>query len=326
MATMNDTAPQGGDQLSRIERQLAQMAAQMNAMTERQLQQQALFEMMQPMLRLGLDGAVETMQGLEDAGYFTFGSELLSVVDRIVRAYGADDVRRLGDQIVGILDTVRNVTQPDMLKMVNDVVEAVHDADTADPKGMWGLARAGKDKDVRKGIGLFVAILKQVGQAAERIAKDHPDTPPVRLSVYGGQDGEEAPKWVRHLAPSRRPSKPRQPAPARSEPAAAPGRASVANLPAGYGSCGFLLETDSWTRDLAVAAASALGIETLTDAHWQVISWARGEFLATGTAANLRKLSKGAEVGIRDLYQLFPGRPGTHIATIAGTKKPAGCI
>jgi len=309
--------------LDDITTQLAQIAKRQSALDE-------FVGELSPLTRLAMDGVVERLDGLERAGYFAFAHELGRVVDRVVRSYGPEDVRRLGDQIVGILDTVRNFTQSDTLTMLNEVAGAMHEADEADPKGMWGLVRAGKDPEVKKGMGVMVALLKHVGRAADRIGKTPSEPPLVRLAAYAGAGGEGPPAWVRHLAPRR--ARPvaapisAAPPPPHSAPTHAPARApGAAALPEGYGPDGFLTDPSRWTPELANALAAMIPL-TLSDAHWQVINWARSDHAAAGASPNIRRISSGAGVAVRDLYALFPGKPGVLVAMLAGIPKPGGCL
>ncbi len=324
---------------ARLEAKLDQVLAHVARLEARQRAIDELLELATPVLKVGLDGAVETFDELERAGYFGFGKALARVADRVVRGYSPDDVDRLGDQIVGILDTVRNLTQPDVMALVNDVASAVHDADDADPKGMWGLVRAGKDPEVRKGFGVVIGILKQVGHAANRLAKVSHDAPPVRLAAYADKDG--APRsWVRHLASRRTPAGPtaatrqdqvqaRQPA-ASPRPTAGPAPTTPSAvghpaLPAGYRADGFIVDPTTWTREAGQALADLMPL-ALTPEHWRIIDWARAEYLANGASPNIRRVSVGAEVAIKDLYTLFPGKPGVLLAMLAGIPKPGGCL
>ena len=334
MTTMNNEIA------ARIEMKLDRVLAQMEHIEAKQRAMDELMELATPIMKVAIDGASEKLGELEKAGYFAFGREFARVLDRVVRSYSAADVQRLGDQVVGILDTVRNITQPDVLTLVNDVAGAVHDADDADPKGMWGLMRAGKDPEVRKGFGVMIGILKQVGRAADKIGATPSEPPPVRLSAYQGKDGQGPPGWVRHLA-ARRVVPPPLPAPAAPAPSAPPVVASGAActpalpakpafagnpaLPPGYGLDGFIKDPATWTREHAEALAELMSIE-LTVAHWQVLSWAREEFLKTQASPNIRRLSAGSGVAVKDLYTLFPGKPGVFVAMLAGIPKPGGCL
>lgn len=55
-------------------------------------------------------------------GYFEFIKEAQGIVDNIVTSFTVDDVKALGDNIVTILNTVKNLTQPDMLTAINNAV------------------------------------------------------------------------------------------------------------------------------------------------------------------------------------------------------------
>lgn len=300
------------------------MSAQLDYLVARQQAVDELLEELGPIARLAMNGAVETLDELDRAGWFAMLRELGRVGDRVVRSYSPEDVRRLGDQVVGILDTVRNLTQPDVLAMVNDVTGAVHDADQADPKGVWGLARAGKDPDVKKGFGVLIAILKQVGRAADKIGKAAAEPPMVRLAAYAGDPDKGPPSWVKHLAPRR--ALPKQEPTATTVPTATQvPSATTIDLPPGYGPDGFLKDPTTWTRELAERVASFVPL-VLTEEHWKILTWARADYLEHGASPNIRRLSLGAAVAVRDLYALFPGRPGVLIAMLAGIPKPAGCL
>ena len=54
----------------------------------------------------------ERLDAYDKRGFFTFGREMLKVLEQIVTTYSEEDVQQLGANIVGILDTVRNITQP----------------------------------------------------------------------------------------------------------------------------------------------------------------------------------------------------------------------
>lgn len=55
-------------------------------------------------------------------GYFEFMKEAKGIVDNIVTSFTVDDVKALGDNIVTILNTVKNLTQLDMLNAINNAV------------------------------------------------------------------------------------------------------------------------------------------------------------------------------------------------------------
>ena len=89
---------------------------------------------------------------------------------------------------------------------------------------------------------------------------------------------------------------------------------------------GFMLNASEWTREIAAAIASDVGIE-LTDEHWKVIEFCRSDAADTGDAPGLRRISKQCDgVTMKDLYRLFPRGPGKLAARVSGLKKPTGCV
>ncbi len=89
---------------------------------------------------------------------------------------------------------------------------------------------------------------------------------------------------------------------------------------------GFLVDSDQWTPEIAEAIADQVGIGSLTDKHWQVITFCREDAAQQGQPPGLRRISKMSGVNMKDLYQLFPKGPGKLAARVSGLPKPQGCI
>ena len=88
---------------------------------------------------------------------------------------------------------------------------------------------------------------------------------------------------------------------------------------------GFMVDASAWTEDLGRAIAEALEVQ-LSDRHWQVINFTRGDFEANGEPPTLRRITQETDVSMKEMYQLFPDGPAKLAANIAGLKKPTGCI
>lgn len=89
---------------------------------------------------------------------------------------------------------------------------------------------------------------------------------------------------------------------------------------------GFLQKPEQWSEALGVEIARQVGIDPLTDRHWQVIRFMRERYLANGVAPTIRTLGKESGVTTKELYQLFPKGPAKLAARIGGIPKPHGCI
>lgn len=89
---------------------------------------------------------------------------------------------------------------------------------------------------------------------------------------------------------------------------------------------GFFLDSDQWSPEIAEAVAKEIGLGSLNEDHWKVISFCREDAARVGQPPGLRRISKLSGVGMKDLYRLFPKGPGKLAALVSGLPKPKGCI
>jgi len=89
---------------------------------------------------------------------------------------------------------------------------------------------------------------------------------------------------------------------------------------------GFLTDSSQWNTEIAESIAQGVGIPSLTDMHWKVITFCREDAAQQGQAPGLRRISKQSGVGMKELYQLFPKGPGKLAARVAGLPKPKSCV
>ena len=285
-----------------LQSSIESLNAKMDSIIARQEMQAELIHEMQPIMTQVLAVASTQLESLEERGYFTFGREALSIADEVVSHYSADDVRQLGQNIVRILDTVRSLTQPDILEVTNEAAEALHRGNS-EPMGILGMLKASRDNDVQRGMALILDVVRQIGRAERNRNR------PRRLRRQS--------RIAQRLAPSSPQAKRQEQV--RATPKANHQATTSAPVPA-------LDFREDWTEDWAVSQAQALGYPVLSDEAWKLIRFARTEYERTGSSPNIRKLTKGAELSTKEVYSQFPKAPGRTVAFLAGIPKPAGCI
>lgn len=296
--------------LSDLTDHLAQINRKLDYVVERQRFIEDLIDEMTPVGRDALSVAAVQLGEMEAKGYFSVGNELLAMVDRVVQAYGVEDVRGLSENIVSILDTVRNVTQPDVLAAANQATDVLHHADEVDPIGPLGMVRATHDPDVQHGLAIALEVLRQIGRM-----RGDASAPPPRPSKPTAATRRGAP-------PASKAALPEQcDVPAKPEPTSE----TVMWEGHAFDSKGFLLDASVWDEALAEKMAAALSIELGPD-HWTVIRWVRQDFVETGASPNVRRVAIGSGLGTKRVYELFPKSPGKTAAMIAGVPKPVGCV
>ncbi len=111
--------------------------------------------------------AVDLLQQAEHKGYFRFAQGGARIMDNVVTSFTEDDVNRLGDNVVLMLNTVKDMTQPQILGFVRTLM-AQAEVEVAKPVNTSLPALLGqmRDPDVRRGLTLTMRVLKLVGAQA----------------------------------------------------------------------------------------------------------------------------------------------------------------
>jgi uncharacterized protein YjgD (DUF1641 family) len=120
----------------------------------------------QPIVIEMMIDASKKLSVLEEKGYFEFFSESGKIVDNIVTNFTSEDLRQLADNIVGILQTIKNLTQPEMLSTLNNAVDIFSSLNTKDiPEySIWRVMREINSPEMKKGLGLMMTFLKNISK------------------------------------------------------------------------------------------------------------------------------------------------------------------
>ena len=112
--------------------------------------------------------AVATLADMEHKGYFTFARSSKRIADNIVTSFTADDVDRLGDNIVLILNTVKDMTQPEIMNFVRSTL-LVAEREVEQPVDISyrGLLKQMRDPAVRRGLALTMRVMHVIGAQAD---------------------------------------------------------------------------------------------------------------------------------------------------------------
>lgn len=112
--------------------------------------------------------AVNTLLELEQKGYFGFASGGMKIVDNIVMSFDQEDINKLGENVVLILNTVKDMTQPEIMNFVrNTLLIAEQEVEKPVDNSFAGLVRQMRDPAVRRGLALTMRVLHVVGTQVE---------------------------------------------------------------------------------------------------------------------------------------------------------------
>ena len=119
---------------------------------------------------LARESAIEFMQRLDEfdrKGYFVFLKETGAIIDKVVTSFTAEEVKALGDNVVTILGTMKNLTQPDMLHAINNAITVYKklDIEVTGEVGLLGLVRELRTPEMRRGLAFLTAFVKSLAVA-----------------------------------------------------------------------------------------------------------------------------------------------------------------
>jgi len=142
--------------LLRNTRNLEQMLDQLESLAE-------LWQDVGPLSRDAFLTLMTRLNELEQKGYFIFLQGGLDMVDRIVTSFNEEDVRQLGQNIVLILQTVKEMTQPEIMTMLRNTATIVKDEEPVDAS-LLSIIRQMNDPAVRRGLAKTLHVLKSVAE------------------------------------------------------------------------------------------------------------------------------------------------------------------
>jgi uncharacterized protein YjgD (DUF1641 family) len=140
--------------LVRSTRRLEQSLDQLDSLLE-------LWQEVGPIGQAAFLSLTRALTELEAKGYFVFLQGGLNIIERIVTSFSEEDVHQLGDNIVLILQTVKEMTQPEIMNFVHTTVSAAADEVAVDTS-LLSIIRQLNDPAVRRGLARTLNVLKAV--------------------------------------------------------------------------------------------------------------------------------------------------------------------
>ena len=145
--------------LARSLPQIQALLAQLGPLSE-------LAEQLSALSGPAMGALTDTLSAADEKGYFAFARETGKVADRVVTEFSAEDVAALGDNVVTILNAVKEMTQPEVMGLVSRTAISVQDVEDThmEPPSMFALLKSMRDPQTRRGLARVMAMLHTVGE------------------------------------------------------------------------------------------------------------------------------------------------------------------
>jgi len=99
----------------------------------------------------------------EAKGYFTFARGSGRILDEVVESFGEEDLKALGDNVVLILKTLKQMTQPEVMQFLRRTVRDVSVESEGPPPSTLALLRQLREPQVRRGLARALTVLRDFG-------------------------------------------------------------------------------------------------------------------------------------------------------------------
>jgi uncharacterized protein YjgD (DUF1641 family) len=119
-----------------------------------------------PLIREYIVDFMAKLDEYDRRGYFEFIKESQIVIDKVVTSFSQEDIKTLGDNIVTILNTVKNLTQPEILLAINNSLEVYKKLNIqVDEKvSILTMLKEMNSPEVRKGLVFALRFLKSLAE------------------------------------------------------------------------------------------------------------------------------------------------------------------
>lgn len=117
-----------------------------------------------PLARELFSDGLAKLDEFDRKGYFAIGRELQRGLDNVVANFTVEDVRLLSDNLVTILRTVKNLTQPDVLQSINNATEIYKklDFESMEEFSLWRAFKEVNKPEMRRGLGFMIVFLRNL--------------------------------------------------------------------------------------------------------------------------------------------------------------------
>ena len=118
-----------------------------------------------------MEAATSKLAVFEERGYFEFAKGAVRVADKVVTGFSEEDVEALGDNVVLILETIKDLTQPEVMAALHRMITAVqeqqrHIADEPEEApSLFSIVKQLRDPDIRRGMARGLNTLRAVSEA-----------------------------------------------------------------------------------------------------------------------------------------------------------------
>jgi len=121
---------------------------------------------LEPLLKSAVPQIINYLDELEQKGVFRIIRATVDLRTKIAATYTAEDIEVMGDGLVALLGLTKSLSDPKVIELLEKLsqIPSKVELENAKSVGIFGLASAGFNPEISKGLGVLMELTKAMGR------------------------------------------------------------------------------------------------------------------------------------------------------------------
>ena len=150
------------EQVAHLLKRLARNTSTIEGMVDQLESFSELLEDVSPLTGDAFVRVMELLDGFERRGYFDFAKAGARVIDNVVTSFTPEDADALGENVVLIIQAIREMTQPELMLMLRNTAFNVREQEVPGDISLFSLFKQMRDPAVKRGMARALSALRSV--------------------------------------------------------------------------------------------------------------------------------------------------------------------
>jgi len=121
---------------------------------------------LEPLLKSAVPQIIHYLNELEEKGVFRIIKATVDLRTKIAATYTGEDIEVMGDGLVAVLGLAKSLSDPKAIALLEKLSQIPSNVELENAKsiGIFGLASAGFNPEISKGLGVLMELTKAMGK------------------------------------------------------------------------------------------------------------------------------------------------------------------
>lgn len=123
---------------------------------------------LEPLLKSAVPSFIQILDEMEQKGVFRIVKATVDLRKKVAAEYSAEDIEIMGDGVVAMMGLAKSLSDPKAIALLEKLsqIPSRVELENAKAVGVMGLASAGFNPEISKGLGVLMELTKAMGRIA----------------------------------------------------------------------------------------------------------------------------------------------------------------